>query len=221
MKTPQFIKTLRGTLRQKRLERQYKFRFESPVRVSRNVKLSKSSSVGRFSYIGDKGHIFGDIHIGRYCSIANGFVVISGNHPLDSLTTHPVIYSNQLFGHLEEFRDIEYKKQYLAKPVTTATPPLYIGNDVWIGNRVTVLGKVRSIGNGAVIGAGSIVTKDIPPYAIVAGNPARIIRYRFDQSTIEHLEETKWWELPLKKIKHLDFSNVESCLNELQRIKHG
>ena len=75
-----------------------------------------------------------------------------------------------------------------------------IGNDVWIGRSAIVLSGVN-IGNGAVIGAGSVVTKDVPDYAIVAGNPAKLIRYRFDEHTIQELQSLKWWAWPDEKIK--------------------
>ena len=213
MKTPQWFKSIRGAWRQWKLEARYKFQFESPVKVCPRVKLSKSSFVGRFSYIGDNSVIFGDIKIGRFCSIADGFVVISGDHPLDHLTTHPFIHSDQLFGYLDNYRDIPFKKR--GGVSSGPLPALEIGHDVWIGNRVSVLGKVRCIGNGAVVGAGSIVTKDIPPYAIVAGNPAKVIRYRFDEDAIRSLEESQWWNLPLGDLRRLDFSNVYACVQDL------
>jgi acetyltransferase-like isoleucine patch superfamily enzyme len=214
MRTPQFIKNIRGALRQRRLEARYKFQFESPIRVNPAVKLSKSSFVGRFSYIGDNSLIFGDVKIGRYCSIADGFVAISGNHPFDHLTTHPIIHNNQLFGHLREYREIDYKKR--KREADQQAPPLVIGNDVWIGNRVTVLGKVRRIGDGAVVGAGSIVTKDVPDYAIVAGNPATVLRYRFDAETVRSLLETSWWSRPIGAISAMDFSDVKKCVTQLR-----
>ena len=214
MRTPQFIKNIRGALRQRRLEARYKFQFESPIRVNPEVKLSKSSFVGRFSYIGDNSLIFGDVKIGRYCSIADGFVAISGNHPFDHLTTHPIIQNNQLFGHLREYREIDYKKR--KREADQQAPPLVIGSDVWIGNRVTVLGKVRRIGDGAIVGAGSIVTKDVPDYAIVAGNPATVLRYRFDAETVRSLLETSWWSRPIGAISAMDFSDVKKCVTQLR-----
>ena len=75
-----------------------------------------------------------------------------------------------------------------------------IGNDVWIGSEVVILAKCHHIGNGAVVGAGSIVTCDIPAYAIVVGNPAKVIKYRFDSDTCELLEKSKWWDLGPKDI---------------------
>ena len=193
------------------------FDFEAPVSVDRKTKLSANSFVGRYSYIG-QGTVFGDVRIGRYCSIASGFTIIYGNHPLNHLTTHPFTYSNEIFGSHEEYRNIDFK---MARPEPEPIEPLLIGNDVWIGHRAIILGKARSIGNGAVIGAGAVVTHDVPPYAVVGGNPARIIKYRFDEETICALEALKWWDLPLSQIRHLDFSDIHACVNELTRMRTG
>jgi len=191
------------------------FDYEKPISVDRKTKFSANSFIGRYSYIG-KGTVFGDVRVGRYCSIADNFSIISGDHPLDHLTTHPFPYSNELFGDTEEYRDIDAKKNR-ATPVPAN--PLVIGNDVWIGHRATILGKVKNIGNGAVIGAGAVVTRDVPPYAIVGGNPARILKYRFNENTIRELEALRWWDLPLPKIKHLDFGDITSCIDALKRIR--
>lgn len=165
------------------------------------------------------GQVFGDLRVGRYCSIADGFCIVYGNHPLNHLSTHPFAYNNALFGWLDEYRDIDAKTS--ASPIAAApNSPLEIGNDVWIANRVTILGKVRSIGNGSIIGAGSVVTKDVPPYAIVAGNPARVLRYRFDPEVISELERLKWWDLPLPAIRHLDFTDITACITALEKIRH-
>ncbi|MBN2162006.1 MAG: CatB-related O-acetyltransferase [Pontiellaceae bacterium] len=188
---------------------------EEPCSVDRKTKLTSASFVGRYTYIG-QGTVFGDVRIGRFCSIASGFTIIYGNHPLDYLTTHPFTYNNEIFGHSEEYRNIDFKN---ARPAPTPTEPLIIGNDVWIGHRATLLGRVRNIGNGAVVGAGAVVTRDIPPYAVVAGNPARIIKYRFDEETIRALDALKWWDFPLSRIKHLDFSNVKACITELKIMR--
>ena len=91
--------------------------------------------------------------------------------------------------------------------------PLEIGHDVWIGHNTIILPRVRSIGTGAVVGAGSVVNKDIPPYAVVCGCPARIIRYRFSQGTIRGLLASRWWEKSLEEIK--------STLDEYIKPYHG
>ena len=136
--------------------------------------------------------------------------------PSDYLSTHPFAYSNELFGDDPEYRNIDFK---INRPIPKPSAPLEIGNDVWIGNRAIILGKVRSIGNGAVIGAGAVVTKDVPAYTVVGGNPARILKYRFDEATICKLEDLRWWELPLSQIKHLDFSNTDDCISRLKEIR--
>lgn len=211
------IKKRKDEFRQWRRELKYNFQYESPVRINPKTKLTNQSFIGRYSYMG-LGQVFDDIHVGRYCSIADGFSIISGNHALDHLTTHPFSCNNELFGWIDEYRDIDAKKAHMDTP-TPQTRPLEIGNDVWIGNRATILGKVKSIGDGAVIGAGSVVTKDVPPYAVAAGNPAKILRMRFDAETIQSLEKLKWWDLSLKEIKTIDFSDVKACIDELRRIR--
>jgi acetyltransferase-like isoleucine patch superfamily enzyme len=200
---------------QRKSARKASFKFEKPVSVDKRTRLSANSFVGRYSYIGP-GTIFGDVRIGRFCSIASDFSIISGDHPLNYLSTHPFAYNNELFGDDPEYRNIDFK---INRPMPNPSPPLEIGNDVWIGNRAIILGKVRSIGNGAVIGAGAVVTKDVPAYAVVGGNPARILKYRFDKATICKLEDLRWWELPLPQIKHLDFSNTADCISRLKEIR--
>ena len=123
--------------------------------------------------------------VGRYVSIGKGVRVITQNHPIDHLSTHPYFYERAL-GVID--RD-------LLVPATTV-----IGNDVWIGHNALVLPGCNRIGNGAIVGAGAVVTKPVPDYAIVAGNPARIIRYRFSADIIAALLEQQWGEMPLDSI---------------------
>lgn len=121
-----------------------------------------------------------NIKIGRYCSVASELSIHTGNHPMDMYTTHPIAYSMN-FGALTSERDIQ-------------SGNFEIGHGVWLGARVLIMPGCRKIGNGAIVGGGAVVTHDVPPYAIVAGNPARIIRYRFSEDTIKRLEESRWWE---------------------------
>ncbi len=139
-------------------------------------------SIGKFTYGDPRILTFGDqstLKIGKFCSIsAEVTILLVGEHRTDWITTYPF---NVL---LKEFN-------YLSgHPATKGD--VIIGNDVWIGTRATILSGLK-IGDGAVIGAGSVVTKDVPPYAIVAGNPAKIIRMRFDPETIHDLLQIKWW----------------------------
>jgi len=123
--------------------------------------------------------------IGRYCSIASGVMVFNQNHPLDFKSTHGFFF-NPGFGICNE---------YLAKFI-----PLEIGNDVWIGSRAIIMPNVRKIGDGAVVAAGAVVNKDVPPYAIVCGNPARIARYRFSKAKIAELLASRWWEKSIEEL---------------------
>jgi tetrahydrodipicolinate N-succinyltransferase len=93
-----------------------------------------------------------------------------------------------------------------------------IGNDVWTGHNVNILSGIN-VGDGAVIAAGSVVTKDVPPYAIVAGVPATIKRYRFSEKIIERLLSNKWWELELSDLSGLPFRDVERCLDSIENLR--
>ena len=131
----------------------------------------------------------GKVTIGRYCSFGPNVRYFGGNHPMEYASTSPYFYRKE-WGY--DVKDIPRHE-------------LTIGNDVWIGCNVVITPACRNIGNGAVIGAGAIVTKDVPPYAIVMGVPARITGYRFTEEVREKLEESKWWEKePDELMKHYD-----------------
>ena len=130
--------------------------------------------------------------LGRFSSLARGITCVTGaNHSYKNVSSFP--FDTNVVRNL--FGDVE--------PVPNTRPNHYqviVGHDVWIGMNATILGGVK-IGNGAVVGAGSVVTRDVPPYAIVAGNPARIVKYRFDELTIKKFLAVKWWNWSLDKIK--------------------
>ncbi len=133
-----------------------------------------------------------NIKIGNYCSFAGNVDMYSMNHPMQYFSTSLCLYS-PLYGEILTNRQIDMKHYQ----------GLEIGNDVWMGTNAVILPSCNKVGNGAIIGAGSIVTHDVPPYAIVAGNPAKILRYRFDEETIEKLETTQWWNLKLNELKEI------------------
>jgi acetyltransferase-like isoleucine patch superfamily enzyme len=128
--------------------------------------------------------------IGRYCSIARSARAYNRDHPVNFMSTHAFFFNANL----------KYCEKDLVQYI-----PLEIGHDVWIGDNAIILSTVKSIGTGAVIAAGSLVNKDVPPYALVLGNPARVVRYRFSPETIAKLLESKWWEMPIEEIKKNHF----------------
>lgn len=134
-----------------------------------------------------------NIKIGNYCSFAQGVTIIPGNHCIDWFTTHPCLAEHNYGAILYNgYPNKDKPKQ-----------PTIVMNDVWFGTNVTIMPGCKIIGNGAIIGGGSVVTKDVPPYAIVAGNPAKILRYRFDEETIKKLEDSQWWNLELDELKKI------------------
>lgn len=143
--------------------------------------------VGLYSYgCFDRWRMPGPLVIGRYCSIASSVRTAPGNHPFDAITTHPALYASG-FGVVEE--DVHYPD------------PQVIEDDVWIGHNAIILPSCRRIGRGSIIGAGSIVTRDVPPYTIVAGNPARVLRERFAPDLQAALEQSRWWEMDLASLR--------------------
>lgn len=152
-----------------------------------------------YEFIGDK------LIIGKFCAIARGieFVMNGANHRMNSVTTYPFnIMGGGWEKHTPSLNELPLKGDTV------------VGNDVWIGQNVTVMPGVH-IGDGAIIGANSVVTKDIPPYTISAGNPCRVKKKRFDDKVIEHLLKIKWWNWNTDKI----FDNMDAlCSGDLDKI---
>lgn len=149
-----------------------------------------SSSFGRYTFCGyDCDIYFADI--GSFTSIANHVVISGARHPMEWVGMSPVFYSG---------RDSVKKK--FSRFDLSEIRRTSIGHDVWIGHSAIIISGV-SIGNGAVVGAGAVVTKDVPPYGVVAGNPAKLIRYRFPFDIISKLEITCWWNLEDEEMIHL------------------
>lgn len=211
-----------------------RFKWRKNVHIMKNANVAWNSSfegynkihsnvtfcgrMGRCSYIGARSSIGG--LIGRFTSIGTNVKTISYNHAFEPpfVSTCPSFYStlgqNGLVltdkNLIEETKTVDGKNSVL------------IGNDCWIGSYAIIMGGV-TIGDGAVVAAGSIVTKDVPPYAIVGGIPAKVIRYRYNQDTINSLLQIKWWDKDLQWIKNNAglFSEIDEfikqcCKEEIQ-----
>lgn len=159
------------------------------------------STIQKYTYISDHCWII-NTTIGSFCSIASNVMIGGGKHPLNFVSTSPVFYSKR-----------NILKTCFAKVNFEEYARTLIGNDVWIGSHAFIKGGV-SIGHGAVIGAYCVVTKDIEPYSIVAGNPGKLIRKRFDDTTIEKLIKSQWWNYSKETLKEkaVQFENVEEFL---------
>lgn len=161
-------------------------------------------TMGAYSY--SNSELPANTIVGRYCSIAHSVIVIDGDHPLDRFTTSVISYPNPYWFFLFEKNFSEVRR------------PVVIGNDVWIGQNVFIKPGVE-IGDGAIIGANAFIAKNVPPYAIVGGNPARLIRFRFDEETVKLLMEIKWWEYDISKIKDIDVEDVVRFINFISTNK--
>ncbi len=153
------------------------------------TRVDSSCNIGRYSYIMPPCHLH-SVTIGNFCSIGEGCSFLSTQHNPAAFSTFP--FARRLAMHNMNFPAMFEE--------SINRGPIEIGHDVWIGANSTIMGGI-SIGTGAIVGAGAVVTKDVAPYSVVAGVPARVISNRFDDATIEKLLESNWWEWPLDEIQ--------------------
>ena len=192
--------------------------FHKGAYASRHATLEGYNSIGDYSYfqgvmgygsyIANHSCLFAT-RIGRFCSIGSRVNMTISTHPMFFFSTSPSFYSSRPANGLSFVeRDIYEDVRYLDKSEKIG---IEIGNDVWIGDGVTILGPAR-IGDGAVIAAGALVNKDVPPYAVVGGVPAKIIKYRFDEETIDRLISLQWWNKDQDWLQSITDINVEEVL---------
>ena len=154
------------------------------IRVEQAIK-----KIGDYSFTGIiDGYFYPEVYIGNFTSIASVLYV-------HGATEHPCVF-NKDFVSTFPFGD----KWNINYPKASSKGKIEIGSDVWIGESVTVLSGVK-IGDGCIIGARSVIAKDVPPYAICVGNPARVIRYRFSKENIDKLLQIRWWNWPKERIE--------------------
>ncbi len=139
------------------------------------------SSILRYTYVNNNCYII-NTSVGSFCSIANHVMIGGGQHPVHFVSSSPVFYSEK-----NVFKKYFHKARFQEYVHTS------IGNDVWIGANAFIRGGV-TIGHGAIIGAHAVITKDVEPYSIVVGNPARVIKKRFSEEIVNKLLQTKWWD---------------------------
>ena len=190
--------------------------FSSSLVMENYIGIYKGNnlcSVGAFTYACSP--VLPELKIGRYSSIARGLTFFGTGHPVDFASTSPFTYlpkkKSLLLKPYEDknilFNNAIYKGKGGAQGVR-------IGNDVWIGQNVTIKFGV-TIGDGAIVAANSVVTKDIPPYTVVGGVPAKFIKKRFDDNLISRFLESKWWNYDLTDLNGLNFENPHTFLDQL------
>ena len=183
-------------------EKRDAFRIRHGVKC--DVHRRKICEIGEFSYISPGcSAVNRKSRIGKYCSIGTNVQIGVSQHPTGWLSTSPVFYFKHKFGFPSEGKE-GYAERDLIQPVE-------IGNDVWVGYNAILMDGIK-VGDGAIVGAGAVVTKDVPPYAIVGGVPAKLIRYRFDEPTVSALLESKWWNRDPKFLATLPFEDVQKTL---------
>ncbi|MGP5174569.1 CatB-related O-acetyltransferase [Psychrobacter immobilis] len=157
------------------------------------------------------GVIRGNVSIGRYCSIGKDVKIGLADHPLTNFTTHPlytgkVIIDNNTSNILSDCKVEQFPEVQLS---------LMISDDVWIGDDVLIKKGIK-VGQGAVIGANSVVTKDVPPYSIVVGSPAKVLKYRFTDEIIEKLIESEWYKISPENLSSIHpSSTIESFIEKI------
>lgn len=185
--------------------------FEDLGRICANTRFS--GHLGYGSYVGNNSVFTG--RVGRFTSIASHCMVAGGVHPM----TYPFASVSPMFYSVQKQLGITFVNQQLFNEYKRADKngkyAVVIGNDCWIQTRATIIGGV-TIGDGAVVLAGAVVTKDVPPYAIVGGVPAKILKYRFTPQQIADLLELQWWNKPIEWIKEnaILFSDVEMLTDQ-------
>lgn len=178
--------------------------------------------LGAFTYLGGGSTIIKNVNsIGRFCTLASNLHFGPVEHPVDTISAHPMF---QKGWHTWETLTDFYKNNESALQQSSREwglekrdkfPKINIGHNVWIGEGVFIRQGVQ-IGNGSIIASRSVITKDVPSYSIVGGNPGKVIRKRYSDEIIERMENSKWWEYGLNAINNLKYHNLEDSLSQIE-----
>jgi acetyltransferase-like isoleucine patch superfamily enzyme len=187
-------------------------KIRGPLYLSRNAQLGPDVTIGKYSGMNENTYL-ARAKMGAYCSIGARTAINPFNHPVDWLSIHEFQYHPNSYDWVDEYKNMD-RLERTPDMFKTAT----IGNDVWMGHNVNVLSGI-DIGDGAVIAAGAVVTKDVPPYAVMAGVPATIKRLRFPEKIVERLLRSRWWDLELSQLGGLPFNDIERCLDAIERMR--
>jgi acetyltransferase-like isoleucine patch superfamily enzyme len=202
-----------GVIRVKPLSRVYNSHIEGPAGIGRNTHVGPDVKAGKYFSMGEDCYV-ARTTIGRFTAFGSRTAINAFSHPTDWLSIHEFQYHTNpdAYDWSPEWKTIQKLSRENLFRYTT------IGNDVWTGLNVIILGGI-TIGDGAIIAAGSVVTKDVLPYAIVGGSPAKIIRFRFSEDVIERLLGITWWNFPVSRLSGLPFNEIDRCLDILEQIR--
>ena len=183
-----------------------------PLYLNRNTQVGPEATVGKYFGMNESCFI-ARTEIGAYCSIGARTAINPFNHPTSWLSIHEFQYHPRSFDWVAEYNALTRLER---------TPDMFrftkVGNDVWSGHNANVMPGVN-VADGAIIAAGSVVTKDVPPYAIVAGCPATVKKFRFEDHIIERLLKVRWWDFELSELSGLNFREIDDCLPRLEELR--
>lgn len=178
------------------------------VSLSQNVDVRDGVIIQDYSYCNRGAVLFNNTIIGKFCSIGYNVQIGCPEHPVHFFSTSPQVYRNKTIS------------KYIEWPAGDYVKPSILGNDIWVGSNAIILQGVE-IGDGAIIAAGAVVTKDVDPYTIVGGVPAKVIGKRFDADTEKTICESKWWDFDMKEIERFAvkiYSKRKEAVNENSSI---
>ena len=180
--------------------------------ICKGVKIESNVNIGDYTYINLDTTVDSNVNIGKYCSISKNVFIAPGTHEYKYVTTHPILFNP----FWRKQMNILEKDNYIKK-IGKQDSITNIGNDVWIGLNAIIMRGI-TIGDGAVIGAGAVVTKDVEPYSIVVGNPAKHIKYRFESTYVEELKnmQKKWWDYSPEELaeRFEDMYNIKDFIEK-------